>query len=153
MHPQRDVIKIAEAIGDELYYDSRRPNERGDPEKKKQAELDQMQKSMLMPKAKDPKPIQPGNKPTTVGDIAKAAHKNLMPEHPLYREMVRKYGKLGKQVSGIKGTNPFYMEVDRIERAGKAWTKKHTPKPPLPGVMNNSVSYSREDILNKIIEG
>lgn len=104
-HPQRNLIQIAEAIGDEFYYDSRRPSERGNPEKRKSAELDDMQKSMLMPKANEPGPIQPGNEPITVGHLRQAA-KGLPTDHPLMQSLGKKLGRLGDHVTAIKEQIP-----------------------------------------------
>lgn len=151
MHPQRNIIQIAEAIGDELYYDSRKPSERGDPEKKKSAELDMMQKSMLMPRANEPKPIQPGDEPTTVGDLKKAA-KGLPTNHPLMQSLGKKLGKLGGNVTGVDGSDNFYLHLDDIKSAVKKFKRSMTPqKEPVRGVLNNGVDYG-DKVLDKAIE-
>ena len=143
MHPQRNIIQIAEALGDELYYDSRKPSERGDPEKRKSAELDIMQKSMLMPRANEPKPIQPGNEPTTVGDLKKAAQgMKDAPYHPLLTSLGKKLGKLGDNVTGVKGSDDFYLHLDAIKDIVKKHRESKTPqKEPVPRILNNSVDY------------
>jgi hypothetical protein len=154
MHPQRNLIQIAEAIGDELYYDSRKPSERGDPEKKKSAELDMMQKSMLMPKANEPKPIQPGDEPTTVGDLKKAAQgMKDAPNHPLIKSLGKKLGKLGDNVTGVDGSDDFYLHLDAIKNIVNKHIKSKTPqKEPVRGVLNNGVDYTTEAIGDKLLD-
>ena len=150
MHPQRNLIQIAEAIGDELYYDSRRPSERGDPEKRKSAELDDMQKSMLMPKANEPGPIQPGNEPITVGHLRQAA-KSLPTNHPLMQSLGKKLGRLGDHVTAIKGADPFYLIHDNIKNAVNVHRLSMTPqREPVRKELNNSVEYNTEERNNSM---
>lgn len=146
-HPQRNLIQIAEAIGDEFYYDSRRPSERGNPEKRKSAELDDMQKSMLMPKANEPGPIQPGNEPITVGHLRQAA-KGLPTDHPLMQSLGKKLGRLGDHVTAIKGADPFYLIHDDIKKAVNVYRLSITPqREPVRKELNNSVEYNTKNII------